>query len=795
MRTLFLPFLFLYIISLFAFKNLQATHILGGEISYICNGGNSITITLNLYYDCNSSTGVESQAKIFIRDMNGNYITPFSEPNNYIILPKTDEIDLSPNFNPECLTNIPNICRTKVVHTKTLNINPVAGGFDLMYQRCCRPSGLDNITSGGVGSTYIIHVPHSPGSECDNSSPVFNEDPPVIIGAEFLQSFDYSATDADGDQLVYTLCYPLTGAEGTCNDLGSAGCPDFPFNINPVNWINGYSLNNQLGGLPVFNVSNMGIVNCKPSSTGSFVTAVCVEEYRNGVLLSVTKRDFTFVIAEVESINTELSNGILNPDGTINLYECNDLEVEFHNSSVGADSYFWNFGDPASGALNTSTSHTPSHTYPATGNYEVMLIAYSGICNDTAIIHLTIRPGFESNFNYEGTICAGLPIQFYDLTEENFGNIISWLWDFGDAQSMDQNPIRIFENSGPQTVSLTVTTNTGCVLQTTQSINISGGPAVNLAAEDVICEGDTYMLNATIDSSADSFSWSPASGLSSTSIANPLVDIDTTSIYTLSATDATGCITTEEITLYYYQPIDLALEDRTLCEGEDTQVFLTNVTQASWSPEEGIDDANSLSPVFSPAVTTTFTVVASNDCFQGTDSFVLTISVIGQVNAGADATLFAGESITLNGSANPPFHWEPAIGLSDPSLLNPIANPAVTTTYTLISGDDGDCENSDEVVISVDSEAHIYIPTAFSPNGDGANDILRFTTRGIKEILEFSIYDRWGKRIFSSTSGDPGWNGLLGAATCEVGIYVYYIRAIDYLDNSTIQKGNVTLIR
>lgn len=795
LKTPVLLLITLLIIS-FPLATLKADHILGGELYYSCNGSNNITVYFKNYFDCNEIAQPDNNIKIFVRDMNGNFIFPFSGTQNFFTISMISDENISDQFDDNCMGTPPVLCRNVITYSGTVALDPVVGGFELIYQRCCRQDDILNLLdwqqSNNNGSTYSVYVPHEPGNPCTNSSPVFNFGPPVVIGANFLQSFNYSATDPDGDQLVYRLCTPYAGLESGCNDVGSLGCPDLPFNIFPLEWGSSYSENNQVGGTPTMNITNAGIVNCKPASTGNFVTAICVDEYDNGQLISSVRRDFTFVIVNTNSINAELTNGILNPDGSIDLYECNDLEVEFNNSSVGADSFHWDFGDPGS-AQNTSTETSPTHLYSAEGDYEVELIAYSGICNDTAIINLHIQSGFESEFNVVAD-CPGLPAQFNDLTTTNLGTILTWQWIVEGDTITGQNPTYTFQNSGTQNITLIATTNNGCELTSSQTIELSGGPTIGLATEALICDNEPYILNPIVSNNAVDFSWLPITNLSNPNVINPTVNLSETTTYTLTATDASGCVGTASIELNYGGDIPFSLADYAICANQDTTLTLSNITEINWSPTAGIDDPQSFTPTLSPSETTTYIVSYSNACIAITDTFTVTIFSDGVINAGDDEFIFAGESVQLNGTANAPFHWEPATGLSDPSILNPIASPVSTTTYTLMSGDTSGCISNDEVTVTVDNSASILAPSAFSPNGDGVNDKFRVFTNGIDKLIRMEIYDRWGKVVYSTSDIAGEWNGIHKSELCDVGVYVFVIVAIDYLGNEVIKKGNLTIV-
>ncbi|MBL0288377.1 MAG: hypothetical protein IPQ19_13490 [Bacteroidetes bacterium] len=129
-----------------------------------------------------------------------------------------------------------------------------------------------------------------------NSNPVFTNFPPVVICANKPIIFDHSAIDRDGDSLVYKLCKPFEG--------GSQFDPSGDFPVSPpfieVDFASPYSLQNILGGIPLVINSKTGLLSGTPNTIGQFVVGVCVSEFRNGIFIGETKRDFQFNVADCQ---------------------------------------------------------------------------------------------------------------------------------------------------------------------------------------------------------------------------------------------------------------------------------------------------------------------------------------------------------------------------------------------------------------------------------------------------------------------------------------------------------------
>ncbi len=191
-------------------------------------------------------------------------------------------------------------------------------------------------------------------------------------------------------------------------------------------------------------------------------------------------------------------------------------------------------------------------------------------------------------------------------------------------------------------------------------------------------------------------------------------------------------------------------------------------------------------------------ITVENSCFlqcvEVVSSTSLPISVYSfNVDAGADQVIYAGSSTLLNGTTSAPdYSWSPTFLLNDPTLLNPVAAPTQTTTYTLTAVENG-CTQTDYVTITVIDD--LDIPNTISPNGDNINDT--WVIEGIENYPNsiMHIYDRWGQEVFQTTgySKTKAWDGSIKSGEAAEGVY-YYVLDLE-LDKGTIYKGSITVIR
>ena len=244
----------------------------------------------------------------------------------------------------------------------------------------------------------------------------------------------------------------------------------------------------------------------------------------------------------------------------------------------------------------------------------------------------------------------------------------------------------------------------------------------------------------------------------------------------------------------------------TTCLGNPVQFTDSSYTDpANWqwnfddvaSGTLNIDSAQNPAHLFSSAGNFNVTLIVSKNCATDTVTKTITINPLPIVDAGANVTITQGSSTTLNATGGTNCNWQPSAGLSDPAICNPIANPNTTTTYYVTVTDVNGCSNIDSITVTVVDEIkcnEIFIPTAFSPNGDGQNEMFYVRGNCIKD-LSFSIYDRWGEKVFETSEATKGWDGKFKNKDLNTAILMYYLNATLLNGDKVTKKGNITLMR
>lgn len=421
----------------------QATHIVGGELFYDHLGGSQYQVTLKLYRDC---TGIAFDATVVVGVFNpdGSLYTTQT-----LTFPGSQNVPIV--LDSPCLTLPPNLCVETTSYVGTFDLPPTPDGYILTYQRCCRTGIINNLlTPGDLGLTVTTRIPGQ--AIASNSSPRFNELPPIALCLNAPLSFDHSATDPDGDSLVYALCTPFNGGTALDPQPNPPTAPPYA----PVTWLAPYTEGYPIDSDPAIAVDPAtGLLTLTPNLQGNFTVGVLVQEYRNGAFLNETRRDFLFKVVACDAVVTA---GI-QPQTEF----CQDLTINFSSGSAGAVQYHWDFGVDG---IDTDTSNVvnPSWTFNEPGTYNVTLIANPGTtCADTTTSTFNVYLSPEPFITTPPFACGNLPVTL--LAEGTFGTNANLQWQLGaGSQPSTANTPEVtvqFASPGDHEVSLLVAEN-GC---------------------------------------------------------------------------------------------------------------------------------------------------------------------------------------------------------------------------------------------------------------------------------------------------------------------------------------------
>lgn len=489
-------------------------------------------------------------------------------------------------------------------------------------------------------------------------------------------------------------------------------------------------------------------------------------------------------------------------DFNVPLNDCLGGPTPFTNTSTFGQEFFWDFGDG-----NTSTEFSPTHTYTEPGTYEVMLVtSNSETCNAVDTVYKTVSLFAPQTTELDDlAICEGESITLGPVDAEP-----SWNLFWTPAESLD-NPGAAAPEASPTTATLyTLLINTGICVDTVYQFVDLVPLGLEMPEDVVLCNpGDEVSLTVNADTEDAYFVWSTddsftdiiAEGAGLTTI--DVTVINTGTYYVEMTTGA--CSTSGEVNVGLVSDLLALTADFTVCAGDTVSLSALNPLpgyELQWEPEELILSGQGSSAVeaFVPD-DTVFELTATNElCSVTADVFVSTSGLaFDQIGASADPEqILLGEGTVLSASpAGFNYQWSPDEDVINPNAATTEAFPTVTTTYTLTVSD-GECIYNDEVTVRVVElicgPPAIYVPNAFTPNSDGLNEKL-FVRGTFITDLYFVIYNRWGEKVFETTSLEEGWDGTFKGRMADPAVFVYYLEALCEGGEEYFEKGNITVIR
>ncbi len=437
----------------------------------------------------------------------------------------------------------------------------------------------------------------------------------------------------------------------------------------------------------------------------------------------------------------------------------------------------------------------------------------SSNCNN-----LVFKFDFELIPKAEFTIDDNMGCKPFTVTFDNFSTSSdSYLWDFGngDTTSIIFEPVITYDTVGVFQVFLYVTDSI-CLLTDTAEITITVFDSLQLStsADVFLCNPVPITMTAFTQGTGTEFIWS--SNINFTDTLNPTI---TDSVFTTTPPGSMtyyvqasnlGCSIIDSIEVEITSSSLLLSGNDSLCVGDQTTITanstnpLITFNNFVWSPDSIIVTPSNTNSVTVQPNTSQYLYLSatSNSGCVALDSILINVGNIPQslVNAtSSEYTVPQGAEVTLTGqpSSGYSYSWLPNDMVYSPTESTTGAIVNQTTLYTFMVTD-GICTRSDTVLVKtyefVCGDSYLYVPHAFTPNGDGENDVLYVRGPAIKDMV-FRIYNRWGELMFESFERPYGWDGTYKGKMMHPDVYDYYLKVICIDDVETIIKGNVTLIR
>jgi gliding motility-associated-like protein len=414
-----------------------------------------------------------------------------------------------------------------------------------------------------------------------------------------------------------------------------------------------------------------------------------------------------------------------------------DVVTAYNTSTPAGYNAYWNWGD---GSIDSSGAIPDTHQYKDSvlgyvATYTVTLTYesyHNPACATTHDTVISFNHPITAVFTEDNVaVCVGVPVNF---TNTSIANGPSYLWDFGDGfTDTAKNPSHAYAVGGDYTVTLVTKDTIGCY-----SLPASGEvTAVQVdihvsVADTSVCLTDSMHLHAT-----------------------PTV------------------LPASEVSYYIY-----------------------------WSPTTNLGEDSSTTPNFFGIGTFTYTVNLATTspavCMASDNETVHSYPPVTLTGLTASPTIIPyGSSVMLNADGAVYYTWAPDNGtLSNPSINDPVATPTDTTTiYTVYGTNLYGCLDSAKITVNLDIDRLEDMPTGFTPDGDGLNDVFRITHLKYKKLVEFRVYNRWGQEVFNTGNPEIGWDGTYHGVPQDIGVYSYQIIIAESDGTQKVYKGSVTLIR
>ncbi len=412
---------------------------------------------------------------------------------------------------------------------------------------------------------------------------------------------------------------------------------------------------------------------------------------------------------------------------------------------------------------------------------------------------LLIEEGLEDSL----FACFGEPLSLN--SEFNSSYNYSWTPIEKLSDPTSPNPTVVMERAGQYIVQ--ISNEFGCTFTDSIFANVAPKIVIESLPPLVACDTTAQILLAESEQAVRQW-WLNESGDTLGLEPELMVSVLTGSKFIAGFEDEFGCVNSE--TLFVdYQAIELAYEkNQNTCLGENAVILVENLRPENalkfdWQPTADIiSGGDTNNPIINPAESTIFAFTVSNEfgC-EWTDQIEVIVNEIPMVEVMARPdTTYEGDPVQLSATENFEYNyiWFPATSLNSSTIANPLATPSTTTTYTVQVMNEAGCTNEASLTIFVRptfcEEPYIFVPSAFTPNGDGENDVL-YVRGAVIDELEFIIYDRWGDKVFETYSKEIGWDGTRNGKKLYSGVFGYYLRVICSNGEEFRKQGNITLIR
>ncbi|MBK7434606.1 MAG: gliding motility-associated C-terminal domain-containing protein [Chitinophagaceae bacterium] len=699
----------------------------------------------------------------------------------------------------------------------TITVTPTSGTAPYQYSLDGGPAQpgnvFNNVTAGahsvtvtdvfGCTGTFPVNVGtnNTPLSAnvvtTPTSCPTVNDGTIVVTPTSGTAPYQYSL-DGGAFQLSNTFLNVTAGAHTvTIRDV--FGCTG----TIPVVVAQGASLTSTINGTnpPCSNINNGTILitptsgsapyqfslNGGPNQPSGFFTGLAPGVYSitftdnngctgtNGVTLTTNPP-----ITATSTMNMPLCNG--NANGSITL-----------NAAGGVAPYQYSIDAGATYQPGATFSNLPAGTY----NFLVKdalgcIYAFSFTLNEPPVLtaFATVNSTAScSNNDGSLTITAGGGTPAYQYSINNGLN-------YQASNIFTGIPVGSYNN-------ILVKDLNGCTTSTSAVISLNDTMRLELGPDSTICAGSSIVLLPQTNPQTDTFKWRPATWLNYDTAKNPVcTPVDTIKYYLTAKWGL--CSRIDSITINVLRkPVAFAGNDTTICYKTNALLHglalnTSGPVTYAWTPPDSLNTPSAPITIARMDTTRMFTLTVTDNygcSFTSSDSMWVIMQPVVPAFAGNDTIAMLNKPHQLMGSGGTNYMWSPAGVLNNPFIANPIAVLSNDTYFTVVVTDAIGCQAEDGVFVKVYEGPEYHVPNAFTPNGDGLNDIFRPIPSGMRSTDYFRVFNRFGQMVFQTNKWLEGWNGKFKGKDAAMGTYVWMIKGRDVNGKVIEVQGTVILLR
>jgi gliding motility-associated-like protein len=495
-------------------------------------------------------------------------------------------------------------------------------------------------------------------------------------------------------------------------------------------------------------------------------------------------------------------------DFSFNDSVCLGSSVSLTSNVISSDGpiqgWIWNFGDTV---LNTANAF---YNFQTAGNHTVLLGASStggasclGMVQKNVFIRSKPVAAFKNNF-----VCQAETTSLIDSSYNPDGTPVNrWRWDIGNGKfSNSQNPLVTFSTGNNFTIQLAVQSG-NCVSDTlTRQLIIEPKPLAEFNYSNAKCPGQPVLftdLSSLSTGVINQWAWLYNTDEWSTDKEPARAFVSGNHTIGLKVASEKGCTSDTVFKTVAISPVpEISMSFADACANTSVNFTATDITgnavaQWHWNFGDGAgSDSGTLQHIYSAAGNYPIQLfgLAQNGC--SSDTLKMDILIYStNAFAGNDLDAAVNQPIQLQATGGVLYQWSPASGLSNSTIPNPLATNSSNQTYYLKVFTPAGCESYDTINIRVFQLPEIYVPSAFSPDGNGINDLLRAIPVGITQFKNFTVFNRLGQAVFSTSDASKGWDGYFKGKLQDLGAYIWIASGISFRGASVIRKGTVMLIK